>query len=77
MAVGFVLITTHPGAELSVREAVARIEYVSGQWIVFGLHDLFVKVEAEDEVELTRCVVQEIRSIEGIADTRTVIGAEI
>lgn len=77
MAVGFVLITTHPGAELSVREAVSRIAYVSGQWIVFGLHDLFVKVEAEDEVELTRCVVQEIRSIEGIADTRTVIGAEI
>ena len=77
MAVGFVLITTHPGAELSVREAVSRIEYVSGQWIVVGLHDLFVKVEAEDEVELTRCVVQEIRSIEGIADTRTVIGAEI
>ena len=77
MAVGFVLITTHPGAELSVREAVSRIEYVSGQWIVFGLHDLFVKVEAEDEVELTRCVVQEIRSIEGLADTRTVVGAEI
>lgn len=77
MAVGFVLITTHPGAELSVREAVSRIEHVSGQWIVFGLHDLFVKVEAEDEVELTRCVVQEIRSIEGIADTRTVVGAEI
>mgnify|MGYP005710509659 FL=1 len=77
MAVGFVLITTHPGAELSVREAISRIEYVSGQWIVFGSHDLFVKVEAEDEVDLTRCVVQEIRSIEGIADTRTVIGAEI
>ena len=77
MAVGFVLIATHPGAELSVRESVSKIEHVSGQWIVFGLHDLFVKVEAEDEVELTRCVVQEIRSIEGIADTRTVIGAEI
>ena len=46
MAVGFVLITTHPGAELSVRESVSKIEHVSGQWIVFGLHDLFVKVEA-------------------------------
>ena len=77
MAVGFVLIATHPGAELSVRESVSKIEHVSGQWIVFGLHDLFVKVEAEDEVDLTRCVVQEIRSIEGIADTRTLIGAEI
>ncbi|MCH1591483.1 MAG: Lrp/AsnC ligand binding domain-containing protein [Candidatus Thalassarchaeaceae archaeon] len=77
MAVGFVLITTEPGAEISVREAVSKIEHVSGQWIVFGLHDLFVKVEAEDDAELTKCVVQEIRSIEGIADTRTLIGAEI
>ena len=59
MAVGFVLITTEPGAEVSVREAVSKIEHVSGQWIVFGMHDLFVKVEAEDDEELTKCVVQE------------------
>ena len=30
MAVGFVLITTEPGAEVSVREAVSKIEHVSG-----------------------------------------------
>ncbi len=77
MAVGFVLITTEPGAEVSVREAVSSLPSVSGQWIVFGMHDLFVKVEADDESELTRCIVQEIRSIEGIAETRTLIGAEI
>ena len=41
MAVGFVLITTEPGAEVSVREAVSKIGHVSGQWIVFGMHDLF------------------------------------
>ena len=77
MAVGFVLITTEPGAEVSVREAVSKIGLVSGQWIVFGMHDLFVKVEAEDDEELTKCVLQEIRSIDGIAETRTLIGAEI
>ena len=77
MAVGFVLITTEPGAEVSVREAVSRLTSVSGQWIVVGMHDLFVKVEAEDESELTRCIVEEIRSIDGIAETRTLIGAEI
>ena len=77
MAVGFVLITTEPGAEVSVREAVSKIGHVSGQWIVFGMHDLFVKVEAEEDEELTKCVLQEIRSIEGIAETRTLIGAEI
>lgn len=77
MAVGFVLITTDPGEELSVREAVSQFDSVVGQWIVFGGHDLFVKVEADDELELTRCIVQEIRSVSGISDTRTLIGAEI
>ena len=77
MAVGFVLITTEPGAEVSVREAVSSLASVSGQWIVFGMHYLCVKVEADDESELTRCIVQETRSIEGIAETRTLIGAEI
>ena len=77
MAVGFVLITREPGAEVSVREAVSGLSSVSGQWIVFGMQDLFDKVEADDESELTRCIVQEIRSIEGIAETRTLIGAEI
>jgi DNA-binding Lrp family transcriptional regulator len=77
MATGFVLITTQVGQEIAVRDAVRKIENVTGQWIVFGLHDLFVKVEAEDEAELTRCIVKDVRSIAGIAETRTLIGAEI
>ena len=51
MAVGFILITTEPGYEVKVREEVSKIKCVKGQWIVFGNHDLFVKVEAEDESE--------------------------
>jgi DNA-binding Lrp family transcriptional regulator len=77
MATGFVLITTQAGQEIAVRDAVRKISNVTGQWIVFGLHDLFVKVEAEDEAELTRCIVKDVRSIAGIAETRTLIGAEI
>tara|TARA_B100000900_G_scaffold138574_1_gene117469 strand:- start:26713 stop:26946 length:234 start_codon:yes stop_codon:yes gene_type:complete len=77
MAVGFILITTDPGWEIKVREEVSKIDCVKGQWIVFGNHDLFVKVEAENESDLTHCIVQEIRVIEGIYETRTLIGAEI
>ena len=77
MAVGFILITTETGAEVDVREAVSRIDGVVGQWIVFGPHDLFVKVEAEDKAELTKCIVQGVRGISGIVETRTLIGAEI
>ena len=63
MAVGFVLITTNPGKEVEVREAVSKFETVVGQWIVFGLHDLFVKIEAEEESELTRCIIQDLSLI--------------
>ena len=77
MAVGFVLITTEPGKEISVREKVADIDCVKGIWVVFGSFDCFVKVEADEESDLTEAIVQGIRSVPGIIDTRTLIGAEI
>ena len=77
MAVGFVLITTEPGQEIRVREKVSEIECVKGIWVVFGNFDCFVKVEADDDSELTEAIVKGIRSVEGIVDTRTLIGAEI
>ncbi|RJU87351.1 MAG: Lrp/AsnC family transcriptional regulator [Candidatus Poseidoniales archaeon] len=77
MAVGFVLITTEPGMEVSVREKVAEIDCVKGIWVVFGNFDCFVKVEADEESDLTEAIVQGIRSVPGIVDTRTLIGAEI
>ena len=77
MSVGFVLITTEPGSEISVRNALDSIAGLSGRWVVFGSHDLLVKVEASDESKITKIVLGEIRAIEGITDTRTLIGAEI
>jgi DNA-binding Lrp family transcriptional regulator len=77
LAVGFVLITTEPGEEISVREKVAEIDCVKGIWVVFGNFDCFVKVEADDEADLTEAIVKGIRSVPGIVDTRTLIGAEI
>jgi len=77
MAVGFILITTKPGFETKVREALDSVDLVSGRWTVFGEYDVFVKIEAEDEADLTRCIIEDVRSIDGIVDTRTLIGAEI
>ena len=44
---------------------------------VFGEFDVIAKVEADDEVELTRCIIEDIRCLDGVRDTRTLIGAEI
>ena len=77
MAVGFVLITTLPGEEVSVRNSLDSVEGVVGRWVVVGSHDLLVKVEGANESEITRVVIEEIRSQKGITNTRTLIGAEI
>lgn len=77
MAVGFILIITKPGYENSVRKALEKVSLVSGRWTVFGEYDIFVKIEADDEIDLTRCIIEEVRSIDGIVTTRTLIGAEV
>jgi len=77
MAIGFVLITTEPGKEKIVRGRLEEIELVTAGWMLFGEYDLIARVQAEDEYDLTRCIVEEIRPMEGIVDTKTLIGAEL
>jgi len=77
MAIGFVLITTEPGHEKLVRGRLEEINLVTAGWMLFGEYDLIARVQADDEYDLTRCIVEEIRPMEGIVDTKTLIGAEI
>jgi|TARA_B110000914_G_C15228834_1_gene338605 uncharacterized protein with GYD domain len=77
MAIGFVLITTQPGCESSVRKALDGIEYVTDRWMLFGEYDIIARVQADDEYALTRCIVEEIRVLDGISNTKTLIGAEL
>ena len=77
MAIGFVLITTEPGQEKAVRGRLEEIELVTAGWMLFGEYDLIARVQADDEYDLTRCIVEEIRPMQGIIDTKTLIGAEI
>lgn len=77
MAIGFVLITTNPGEEERVRTALDSIEHVTARWMLFGEFDIIARVQADDEFVLTRCIVEEIRPIQGIKETKTMIGAEL
>ena len=77
MAIGFVLITTMPGKEASVRNALDSIEHVTDRWMLFGEFDILARVQAHDEFTLTRCIVEQIRPLNGIQDTKTMIGAEL
>ena len=44
--------------------------------MLFGEYDLIARVQADEEYALTRCIVEEIRQLPGIKDTKTLIGAE-
>lgn len=77
MAIGFVLITTMPGEEERVRSSLDDIEHVTDRWMLFGEFDLLARVQADDEFTITRCIVEEIRTLDGIKDTKTMIGAEL
>ncbi len=77
MAIGFVLMTTKPGQETSVREALSNIDLVTDHWMLFGEYDLIARVQADEEFALTRCIVEEIRQLPGIQETKTLIGAEL
>tara|TARA_B100001989_G_C24372027_1_gene379865 strand:- start:44 stop:277 length:234 start_codon:yes stop_codon:yes gene_type:complete len=77
MAIGFVLITTEPGQEKNVRGRLQEIGLVTDGWMLFGEYDLIARVQADDEYELTKCIVEDIRPMQGIVETKTLIGAEL
>jgi DNA-binding Lrp family transcriptional regulator len=74
MAVGFVLISTAPAKEHEVYNELTKIDQVVELHPLFGEYDLIAKIEADDFNVLGQVVVERIRSIEGVIDTKTLTG---
>tara|TARA_B100001750_G_C15219688_1_gene452592 strand:- start:270 stop:503 length:234 start_codon:yes stop_codon:yes gene_type:complete len=77
MAVGYVLINVKPGSEMSVYDIVKELEMVDDATLLFGDYDLIVKMTSESMGGIAAAVVENIRSIEGVLDTKTLAGAEL
>ena len=76
MAVGFVLIKATPAHEHEVYNKLSKIPEIAELHPLFGEYDLIAKIEAEDFEKLGSMVVNKIRSIEGVADTKTLTGTK-
>ena len=77
MAVGYVLINVAPGKEHDVFLAVKDMPNVDDATLLFGDHDLIVKLVADSLASIAQSVVESIRQIPGIIDTKTLAGAEL
>jgi len=73
---GFILISTAPAREHEVYSELLKIEEIVELHPLFGEYDLIAKVEAEDFDKLGEIVVDKIRSIPGVADTKTLTGTK-
>jgi len=77
MSVGYVLVNVEPGSEFSVFNEVSDLPFVVDSNLLFGDHDLILKIEASNMGEIARLVVDSIRSINGVINTKTLACAEL
>jgi DNA-binding Lrp family transcriptional regulator len=77
MAVGFVLINTAPAKEHEVYETLRAMDTVVEVHPLFGEYDLIAKIEAADYNRLGGIVVNTMRTIPGITNTKTLTGTKL
>jgi DNA-binding Lrp family transcriptional regulator len=74
MAIGFILINVAPAHEHDVYNKLSKIPQITELHPLFGEYDLIAKIEADDFEELGTIIVNKIRSITGVLDTKTLTG---
>ncbi len=70
------MIKTATAAEREVYRILKEIDEVVEVHSLFGEFDLIVKIQAENFNKLGQVVVDKIRTIEGVDDTKTLTGIE-
>ncbi len=70
------MLNVTPGVEHDVYLQLKDLEPVADVTVLFGDYDLIVKLVAEDLSSIATAVVNSIRQIPGVIDSKTLAGAE-
>ncbi len=76
MPIAFVLINTEPANEEKVLQEVVKIEGIEEAYILYGVYDILAKIKTESMENLKQTIIWQIRKIEGVVSTLTLIVAE-
>ena len=77
MAVGFVLVNMTPGMEIEAYNTIKGMQNVDDITVLFGDYDLIIKLVADDLASIAKTVVETIRPVEGVLNTKTLAGADV
>jgi len=69
----YVLINTELGRESEVTEALRGVKEITATHTVYGIHDIIVEVEAETMDEVKEVVFNQIRRLDHVKSTITLI----
>ena len=76
MAISFVLINAAPAHEQEIHHKLSKISEIIELHPLFGEYDFIAKIEADSFENIGDIVVNKIRVIEGIIDTKTLAGTK-
>jgi hypothetical protein len=77
MVKGYLLLKLVPGLESDAMSQVRAIPGVLDINLVFGQWDAIAIAEAKSLFELSRIIVSEVRGIQGVQDTATLVQGEL
>ena len=77
LAIGYVFIIAAPAHKHEVYHKLTKVSEIIELLPLLGEYDLIAKIEAEDFEKLGEVVVNKIRSIEGVIDTKTLTRPKI
>jgi DNA-binding Lrp family transcriptional regulator len=69
----YVLIVTAPGATRRVARAVKDLQYVAEVHEVMGPYDIVAEIETESLQEIPGLLAEQIRTIDGIQSTTSLV----
>lgn len=71
-----VLIQTDIGAESRVMEELIKIPEIKEAYIVYGIYDIIVKIEADSLEKIREVITNKIRKLPDIRTTSTMVIVE-
>lgn len=75
MIKGFLLIKLVPGLEADALTQIRATQGITDVTLVFGQWDAIAVAEAKSLYELTKIIVSQVRGIQGVQDTTTLLEA--
>jgi len=72
----FILMSAELGREAEVAKAIRAIGCVTETYVVYGVYDVLVKLEARSIGELNEAILRDIRGVPNVRSTITMIVVE-